>query len=106
LRRDQSFADEARQEREREVEIKLKHAKQHFKEQIEEWEERLESYRQEDEEGKDMSAPIGNAKRQLELLRRECEQEVSRLEEEKHVIPEEPELLSASFVLESLSEQQ
>lgn len=46
-----------------------------------------------------MSAPIGNAKRELEKLRRERDSELSQLEEEKHVTPEEPELVTAVFVL-------
>ncbi|MDS0473779.1 helicase-related protein [Natrinema sp. 1APR25-10V2] len=95
----ESFADEAREEREREIEIKRQHAERYFKEQISEWEERLETYQQRDEEGKDMSAPIGNAKRKLESLRRERDEELARLEEEKHVTPEEPDLVSAAFVI-------
>jgi hypothetical protein len=97
----ESFADEAREEREREVEIKRQHAEQHFLEKIDEWEDRLETYQRQDEQGKDMSAPIGNAKRELESLRRERDEELARLEEEKHVTPEEPELVTASFVLSS-----
>jgi len=97
----ESFAGEAREEREREVEIKRQHAEQHFEEEISEWKDRLEDYQQQDEQGKDMSAPIGNAKRQLESLRRERDEELFRLEEEKHVTPEEPQLVTASFVLGS-----
>ncbi|RRJ28728.1 DEAD/DEAH box helicase [Halocatena pleomorpha] len=97
----ESFAGEAREEREREVEIKRQHAECHFEEQINEWEERLETYKQHDEREKDMSAPIGNAKRQLESLRRERDEELTRLEEEKHVTPEEPKLVTASIVLDS-----
>ncbi len=95
----ESFADEAREEREREVEIKRQHAERYFEEEISEWEERLETYQQQDEQGKNMSAPIGNAKRKLESLRRERDEELARLEEEQHVTPEEPELVTASFVL-------
>ncbi|QRV16315.1 DEAD/DEAH box helicase family protein [Haloterrigena salifodinae] len=95
----ESFADEAREEREREIEIKRQHAERYFEEQISEWEERLETYQQRDEEGRDMSAPIGNAKRKLESLRRERDEELARLEEEKHVTPEEPDLVSAAFVI-------
>ena len=95
----ESFAGEAREEREREIEIKHQHAERYFEEQVSEWEERLETYQQRDERGKDMSAPIGNAKRKLESLRRERDEELSRLEEEKHVTPEEPDLVSAAFVI-------
>jgi len=95
----ESFAEEAREERDREVEIKRTHAERHFNEEISEWEERLETYEQRDKQGKDMSAPIGNAKQRLESLRREREAELERLDEERHVTPEEPELVTASFIL-------
>jgi len=95
----ESFAEEARTEREREIEIKREHAERYFEEQIEEWEERLEQYQHRAEQGADMSAPIGNAKQKLESLRREREEELSRLEEEKHVTPQEPELVTAAYVV-------
>ncbi|MDQ2074774.1 hypothetical protein RBH20_19795 [Haloarcula sp. H-GB4] len=95
----ESFAEEARTEREREIEIKREHTERYFEEQIEEWEERLEQYQQRAEQGADMSAPIGNAKQKLESLRREREEELSRLEEEKHVTPQEPELVIATYVI-------
>ncbi len=95
----ESFAQEAREDRERETEIKRQHAERHFEEEISRWEERLEAYQTRDEQGEDMSAPIGNAKRQLDVLRRERNGELERLNEEQHVTPEEPELITASFVL-------
>ncbi|WP_435348165.1 helicase-related protein [Haloarchaeobius sp. HRN-SO-5] len=95
----EAFAEEARTERKREIEIKRRHAERYFDEQIETWEERLETYQQRAEEGTDMSAPIGNAKQRLESLRREREAERSRLEEEQHVTPEEPELVTAAIVV-------
>jgi hypothetical protein len=95
----ESFAEEARDEREREIEIKREHAERYFEDQIDEWEDRLETYRRRDEQGADMSAPIGNAKQKLESLRREREQELSRLDEEKHVTPQEPELVSAAYII-------
>jgi len=95
----ESFAKEAQTEREREVEIKRQHAERYFKEQIKEWEDRLETYQDRAEQGADMSAPIGNAKQKLETLRRDREEELSRLEEEKHVTPQEPELVTAAYVL-------
>ena len=96
----ESFAQEAREERERETKIKRQHAERHFEEEINRWEDRLETYQTRDEQGEDMSAPIGNAKRQLETLRREQDEELARLEEEKHVTPEEPELVTAAFIVQ------
>ena len=95
----ESFADEAREEREREYNIKRRHAERHFEEAIQEWEENLERYQRLDEAGEDYSAPIGNAKRELENLRRERKQELARLEVEKQVLPQEPELVTAAVVL-------
>ena len=95
----ESFAKEAREEREREVEIKREHAERHFEEEIETWEERLEQYEAQDGPNKDMSAPIGNAKQNLDEIRRERKSELSRLDEEQHVTPEEPELVTAAFVV-------
>jgi len=94
-----SLAEEARTEREREIEIKREHAERYFEEQIEEWEDRLETYQKRAEQGADMSAPIGNAKQELGSLRREREEELSRLEEEKHVTPQESDLVTAVFVV-------
>jgi hypothetical protein len=100
----ESFAEEARTEREREIEIKRKHAERYFQDQIEEWEDRLETYEKRAEQGTDMSAPIGNAKQELESLRRKQEEELSRLEEEKHVTPQEPELVTAAYVVSPTEE--
>ncbi|RAW44344.1 helicase [Halorubrum sp. 48-1-W] len=97
----ESFAQEAREERERETKIKRQHTERHFEEEINRWEDRLETYQTRDEQGEDMSAPIGNANRQLETLRREQDEELARLEEEKHVTPEEPELVTASFIVQN-----
>jgi hypothetical protein len=94
----ESFAEEATTERETENEIKRKHAEQYFDERIDEWEARLETYEQRAAEGADMTAPIGNAKQKLERLRREREEELSRLEEERHVTPQEPDLVTAAYV--------
>ena len=99
----ESFAEEAREEREREVKIKREHAERHFQEQIETWEERLEQYRAQDGPNKDMSAPIGNAKQELDSLRRKREDEFSRLEEERHVTPEEPDLVTATYIVSAES---
>lgn len=95
----ESFAEEAREEREREGDIKRRHTERYFEERIGEWEERLETYRQQAEEGEDMSVSIGNAESKLGKLRRERDRELDRLEEDRHVTPEEPELITAAFVV-------
>jgi len=95
----ESFAEEAREERRRETEIKRQHAERHFEEQINTWQERLETYQARGEQGADMSAPIGNAKQQLDSLRRERDEELAKLEQEQHVTPEEPELVTATFII-------
>jgi hypothetical protein len=46
-----------------------------------------------------MSAPIGNARRNLEDLNRERTQELAQLEEDSYVIPDEPTLVNAAYVI-------
>ena len=46
-----------------------------------------------------MSVFIGNAESELEKSRRERDRELDQLEEERHVTPEEPELVTAAFVV-------
>ncbi|OUJ18305.1 Superfamily II DNA/RNA helicase SNF2 family [Methanonatronarchaeum thermophilum] len=95
----ESFAEEARKERKREIEIKKQHAEKHFKNEIQTWQKRLKKYQKKAEKGEDMSAPIGNAKTQIKNLKDEKKDELEYLEEEKHVIPEEPELTTTAYVI-------
>lgn len=48
-----------------------------------------------------ISKPIGNTKRELESLRLKRDEELPRLDEEKHVTPEEPKLVTTSLVVDS-----
>lgn len=59
-----SFAGKARQEREHEVEIRREHA-EWYPEERPHINQYIETYRWHDKQDKDMSDPIGNAKRQL-----------------------------------------
>lgn len=94
------LAEEAREERAREVNIKRKHAEQYFESRIADLEETLAGYqdRQEREET-DMSAPINRVKSELRSLRQEQEEEFQRLDEDAQVVPDEPELINAAVVI-------
>jgi superfamily II DNA or RNA helicase len=93
-------ADEAREEREHEIDIKEEHAKRYFENEIQKWEDRLEEYRQKDERtDEDMTPPIARAESEISELNREKKKELQRLEEERHVTPDEPELVNASVIV-------
>ncbi|MDY6774841.1 MAG: helicase-related protein [Halobacteria archaeon] len=93
-------AEEAREKREHEIDIKEEHAKRYFENEIQNWEERLEEYRRKDDEAdKDMTIAIRNAETKIRDLKRERETELQRLEEEKSVIPKEPEIVNASVIV-------
>jgi hypothetical protein len=93
-------ADEAREKREDEIDIKEEHAKRYFENEIEEWEERLKEYRDKDKRtDEDMTIAIRNAETEISELKREREDELQRLEQERHVTPNEPELVNASVIV-------
>ncbi|WP_254832853.1 helicase-related protein [Haloglomus salinum] len=94
------LAEEAQSERSREIEIKRKHARRYFESRIEEQEERLERYRQRaSDPEEDVQVLVNQTERKLADLRSEREAELSRLEEEEVVVPEEPELVNAAVVI-------
>jgi hypothetical protein len=94
------LADDARQERSREVEIKREHAERYFASRIEDLEETLADYRdRQQREETDMSAPINRVKSELQELRRKRDEELQRLEEDEQVVPDEPELVNAAVVI-------
>ncbi len=95
----QEFAEEAQEERQREVGIKRKHARQYFESRIEEKKEDLESYQTRLGEGDDVNVQINRLKSELRDLEEKRDGEFERLEEEEQVVPEEPELVNAAVVI-------
>lgn len=98
----EDLADDARKEREREVRIRREHTQNYFEYRIEDLEERIEKY--ENRGGKpdeDMGVVIAKARSQLESLRDERDDALTRLEEEGQVIPDEPELINMAVVIDA-----
>ena len=58
----ESFAQESRDKRRQDVEIKREHAERYFVKKMDEWDERLETYSEQAKQRADISAPIGNEK--------------------------------------------
>ncbi|WP_336331156.1 helicase-related protein [Haloarcula sp. CGMCC 1.2071] len=94
------LAEEAQAERSREIEIKRNHAERYFESKIDEQQERLERYEQRaSEPDEDMQVLINQTNRALQDLRKEREKELSRLDEEEIVVPDEPELVNVAVVI-------
>ncbi|WP_181685981.1 DEAD/DEAH box helicase [Halorhabdus salina] len=98
----EDLAEDAREDRQREVGIKREHAKRYFESRIEEVKERLERFEARDQEpDSDMRAAIGQEQRRLEDLRQEREEELARLDEDEQVVPEEPDLVNMAVVIDA-----
>jgi len=96
------LADDAREEREREVSIKREHAERYFESRIEELEDRIADLQSRNEESpEDLRGPIGREKQRLKNLRKERKQEMERLDEDEQVVPEEPELVNLAAVIDA-----
>jgi hypothetical protein len=94
------LAEEAQAERSREIEIKREHARRYFESRIKEQQERLERFekRATDPE-EDVQVLINQTQRKLADLKEERDEELSRLEEEEVVVPDEPELVNTVVVI-------
>jgi len=96
------LADEARQDRKREVRIRREHTQNYFEHRIEDLKERIQRFEERDlDPDKDMGVAIAKAKSELKDLRAEKEAELERLEEEGQVIPDEPELVNMAVVIDA-----
>jgi len=95
----QELVEEVQAEREEDVEIKERHARRYFTQRIRELEDRLEEYRKEQQDtDKDMKVAIDTTRAELEEVEQEWEEEQARLERERTVAPDEPELVNAAIV--------
>jgi SNF2 family DNA or RNA helicase len=96
------LAEQAREDREREVRIRRNHAENYFDHRISELEERIEKFEERDTKpGEDMSVVLAKHRRQLEDYRKERAAEMERFEEEKQVIPDEPDLINMAVVVDA-----
>ncbi|MDQ2074769.1 helicase-related protein [Haloarcula sp. H-GB4] len=95
----EELASDVKQERQKDVDIKEKHARRYFEEKIREQEDRLRKYEmKQTDTDKDMTIAIRGARSKLEELETEWESEQDRLERERMVIPDEPELINTAVV--------
>ena len=96
------LAQEARAEREREVRIRREHTQNYFEYRIDDLEERIEQFEQRNRAGEDMGAVLAKHRSQLAELREKKNAEMDRLENEKQVVPDEPDLVNMAVVIDAL----
>jgi superfamily II DNA or RNA helicase len=94
------LAKEARADREREVRIRREHAQNYFKYRMEDLEERIDQFKKRDRAGEDMRAVLAKHQSQLAELREKKNAEMARLENEKQVVPDEPDLVNMAVVVD------
>ena len=93
------LVDDVREERQKDVEIKEEHAERYFQQKIRELEDRLRKYEKEEQDtDKDMRVAIRSTRKELEDVEQEWEEEQERLERERMVMPDNPELVNAAVV--------
>jgi hypothetical protein len=93
------FVKDIHADRQQDVEIKEKHAERYFQEKIREFEDQLRKYEIEEKDTeKDMRVNIRSTRAKLEDVEQEWEEEQERLERERMVVPDEPELINAAVV--------
>ena len=98
------LAKEARAEREREVRIRREHAQNYFQYRMEDLEERIDQFKKRDRAGEDMSAVLAKHQSQLAELREKKNAEMARLENEKQVVPDEPDLVNMAVVVDAFED--
>lgn len=98
------LAQEARAEREREVRIRREHAQNYFQHRMEDLEERIEQFEKRDRAGEDMSAVLAKHQSQLAELREKKNAEMARLENERQVVPDEPDLVNMAVVVDAFED--
>ena len=95
------LAQEAREEREREVRIRREHAENYFQYRMDDLQERIEQFEKRDRAGDDMSAVLAKHRSQRSDLREKKNAEMARLESEKQVVPDEPDLVNMAVVVDA-----
>ena len=98
------LAQEARVDREREVGIRRTHAENYFQHRIDDFQDRIDKFEKRDQAGEDMSAVLAKHRSQLSDLREEKDAEMARLEGEKQVVPDEPDLVNMAVVVDAFND--
>lgn len=95
----EELVEDVQEEREQDVDIKEKHAERYFTQEIRKLEDRLSEYQQQERDtDKDMQVAIDSTRKELRNVEKEWEEEQERLERERMVVPDEPELVNAAVV--------
>ena len=99
----EGLINEVQHERAQKVDIKEEHAERYFQHEIRKYEDRLRKYEKEavDTE-KDMQVAIDSTRAEIRKLEDKWNEEQQRLDRERQIIPDEPELVNAAFVTGSL----
>jgi vacuolar-type H+-ATPase subunit H len=98
-RRVEEMAEEAEKEKSEAVDIKRQHAERYFQNAIGTWESRLEQYREDDKQGKDMTISIRQAQSEIEELQEERKREFDRLRQEESVLPKRTDLVNTAVLI-------
>ena len=98
----ENLAADAREDRQRKARIRREHTEKYFEYRIDDLEDRIERFEERDTQpDEDMRIVLAKAQSQLEQLKKERDAELARLEEEKQVIPDEPELINMAVVIDA-----
>ena len=71
---------------------------------MEDLKERIEQFEKRDRAGEDMSAVLAKHQSQLAELREKKNAEMARLENEKQVVPDEPDLVNMAVVVDAFED--
>lgn len=95
------FSGKVQQEKNRKIKIKREDVKRYFTPRMKEESRRIAEYKSNLFKGKDMEIAIRGAQKRLKDLKTQYEEVTKRLEEEKLVVEEMPELFSVAVILPS-----
>jgi len=96
------LAEEASEAREREIRIRRKHTKNYFEYRIEDLKEQIEKFEQRDRSSDDdMGVALASTRKDLSELQQKKNAELARLDDEKEVVPDEPDLINMAVVVDA-----
>jgi hypothetical protein len=95
------LAEEASEERQREIRIRREHTKKYFEYRINDKKEQIEKFEKKNKRSdEDMSVVLASNRKELSDLQQKKNAELARLEDEKEVVPDEPELINMAVVVD------
>jgi SNF2 family DNA or RNA helicase len=95
------MAEEASEERQREIRIRREHTENYFEYRINDKKEQIEKFEKKDRRSdEDMSVVLASNRTELSELQQKKNAELARLDDEKEVVPDEPELINMAVVVD------